>query len=84
MNKLILLDDDDRLLDIRAELAAYLGGDASLTRSVPGMLEILPPGTAVYVSLSVCVSSSSCMSHCIYVCIVRRLIILPNTAVHTD
>ena len=55
VNKLILLDDDDRLISIRAKLAAYLGSEASLTRSVPGMLEILPPGmyaTTLYVCMS--------------------------------
>lgn len=45
-NKLILLDDDEVLRKHRPSLEALLKGKASLTRAVPGMLEVLPYGAS--------------------------------------
>ena len=36
VNKLILLDDESRLVEIRQQLTDYLGSSASLTKAVPG------------------------------------------------
>lgn len=44
-HKLILLDKQEILEGIRPKLAAALGSQATLTSAVPGMLEVLPPGT---------------------------------------
>lgn len=46
VHKLIILDDEETIVKIRPQLAASLGNSASLTRAVPGMLEILPPGSS--------------------------------------
>ena len=45
MHKLILLEDDQVLVSNRADLERLLSSDASLTKAVPGMLEVLPPGS---------------------------------------
>ena len=45
MHKLILLDDDSVLVTNRVDLDSLLAGEASLTKAVPGMLEVLPPGS---------------------------------------
>lgn len=42
INKLIILDEEDRLLKIRELLENRMYGRASITRAVPGMLEVLP------------------------------------------
>ena len=46
VHKLILLDDEAMLEKIRPKLVTYLNGVASLTKAVPGMLEVLPPGSS--------------------------------------
>ena len=46
VHKLILLDDEENIVALRPHLAAALGDVASLTRAVPGMLEVLPPGSS--------------------------------------
>jgi Cof subfamily protein (haloacid dehalogenase superfamily) len=46
VHKLIVLDEEDVLLKLRPLLADALGDSASLTRAVPGMLEVLPPGSS--------------------------------------
>lgn len=42
-HKLILLDDQSILQQVRPKLAALVGDKATLTSAVPGMLEVLPP-----------------------------------------
>ena len=44
-HKLILLDKQPVLEELRPQLAALLGDRASLTSAVPGMLEVLPPAS---------------------------------------
>ena len=46
VHKLILLDDEENIVALRPHLAAALGDSAALTRAVPGMLEVLPPGAS--------------------------------------
>ena len=46
VHKLIVLDDEEKIVQIRPLLAKALGTSASLTRAVPGMLEVLPPGSS--------------------------------------
>ena len=46
IHKLIILDDEEKIVHIRPLLAKALGTSASLTRAVPGMLEVLPPGSS--------------------------------------
>lgn len=46
INKLIILDREEVLVDIRPELEKLLEGKASLTKAVPGMLEVLPFGAS--------------------------------------
>ena len=46
IHKLIVLDDEEKIVQIRPMLAKALGTSASLTRAVPGMLEVLPPGSS--------------------------------------
>jgi Cof subfamily protein (haloacid dehalogenase superfamily) len=45
-HKLILIDQEDVLQRMRPLLADALGTTASLTKAVPGMLEVLPPGAS--------------------------------------
>jgi hypothetical protein len=42
IHKLIILDEEDRLQQVRDDLTLSLAGRASLTKAVDGMLEILP------------------------------------------
>lgn len=46
VHKLILLADDDDLERIRPLLATTIHGDASITKAVKGMLEVLPEGAS--------------------------------------
>lgn len=46
VNKLILLDEEEKLVRLRPKLAAFLSDRASFTSAVPGMLEVLPPGAS--------------------------------------
>lgn len=46
INKLILIDDDDKLLALRPRLEELLKGKASVTKAVLHMLEILPYGAS--------------------------------------
>ncbi len=46
IQKLIILDEEKRLIELRPELTSFLGSSASITKAVPGMLEILPPGSS--------------------------------------
>jgi hydroxymethylpyrimidine pyrophosphatase-like HAD family hydrolase len=43
-NKLIVLEEDEKLIKMRPALEERLGKTATLTKAVPGMLEILPAG----------------------------------------
>eukprot|EP00475_Leptophrys_vorax_P027390 TRINITY_DN39075_c0_g1_i1.p1 TRINITY_DN39075_c0_g1~~TRINITY_DN39075_c0_g1_i1.p1 ORF type:complete len:386 (-),score=22.76 TRINITY_DN39075_c0_g1_i1:219-1376(-) len=52
IHKLILMADDDVLAPVRPRLDAALNGRGSLVSSVPGMLEVLPPGASKAVGLS--------------------------------
>ena len=45
-NKVIILADESELTRIRPALAQYLGDEASITKAVPGMLEVLPFGAS--------------------------------------
>jgi Cof subfamily protein (haloacid dehalogenase superfamily) len=46
VNKLILLDDEVELIRIRPLLFDYMQQSVSLTKAVPGMLEVLPYGSS--------------------------------------
>ena len=46
VNKLILLDEEEKLVRLRPTLATFLKGQASFTSAVPGMLEVLPLGAS--------------------------------------
>jgi Cof subfamily protein (haloacid dehalogenase superfamily) len=46
VNKLVIINDEKKLIQIRPKLAAYLGNDASLTKAIPVMLEVLPSGAS--------------------------------------
>lgn len=46
VNKLILLDDEEKLVRLRPILTSFLNNRASFTSAVPGMLEVLPPGAS--------------------------------------
>lgn len=45
-NKVIILADEPELTRIRPRLAQYLGDEATITKAVPGMLEVLPYGAS--------------------------------------
>lgn len=45
-NKVIILADESELTRIRPMLAQYLGDEATITKAVPGMLEVLPYGAS--------------------------------------
>ena len=46
INKLILMDDPDRLQEVRAILAGVLNGSATLVQSLPQFLEVVPAGSS--------------------------------------
>lgn len=46
VHKLIILADEIELERVRPLLQAYMGQSVSLTKAVPGMLEVLPPGSS--------------------------------------
>jgi len=45
-NKVIILADEAELTRIRPMLAQFLGDEATITKAVPGMLEVLPYGAS--------------------------------------
>lgn len=46
VNKLIVLEEQEKLVSIRPELESLVQGKATLTTAVPGMLEVLPFGAS--------------------------------------
>eukprot|EP00899_Mesostigma_viride_P002472 jgi/Mesvir1/12225/Mv00451-RA.1 len=44
VHKMILMGEESRVVELRPALEALVGGQATLTRALPGMLEVLPMG----------------------------------------